>query len=357
MKILVTGGAGFIGRHVVSLLVQAGHTLKVLDSYDAQVHGVFRKVSKDCETIMADCAMPGNAIKGMDCVIHLGAAVGVGQSMTQIGHYVRNNSSGTAGLLQAMLDHHAIPERLIVASSMSIYGEGANLNSVGEVCNIERTAAQLERQVWEPFARPVPTPETKPPNPASIYALTKYDQEQQFLIFGRAYAKRACALRFFNVYGPGQSLTNPYTGAMAIFATRILNQKPPVIYEDGLQTRDFIHVDDVARSVAFMASSNAAGVFNVGTGVATPMIGLAQKLAVALGTDIKPYVTEQYRAGDIRHCYADTAKLRAVWNPAGGLIPLETGLKSYADWLQDQPLPEDKFELAEEELSLAGLVT
>lgn len=325
-KITLTGAAGFIASHVRTRLKARGHTVNELDSYELQVHG---------GSLNWPRAGDYPAQEG-DIVLHLAAKVGVGQSMTDPVDYVACNTLDTAKFLHKLTAHP--PKRLVVASSMSVYGEGAQ-----------------DRDDLQGTYEPLPTPETHPPNLRSIYALTKFDQEQLCLIWGRAHGVPVVALRFFNTYGPGQALTNPYTGALAIFATRLLNGRPPVIYEDGQQTRDFIYVEDVAEAVVHAALHDIpAGVYNVGTGVPTTLERVARLLAEKLGADIPPTITGAKREGDIRHCYADIGKLRATgWEPK---VSFEEGVERYAQWLRTQPVPEDRFEQAAGELEKAGMV-
>ncbi len=247
-QILVTGGAGFIGLHLVDELLRAGHGVRVLDSLVEQVHGDSQRpeyLARDAELIAGDvrnAEVVRGALEEIDSVVHLAARVGVGQSMYEPAEYAAANTAGTGVLLEALLDHPV--RKLVVASSMSIYGEGAYEPAAAT----ERTREQLERGEWEPRGpngerlEPVATPETKQPALASVYALTKYDQERMCLLYGAAYDVPAVALRFFNVYGPHQALSNPYTGVLAIFAARLLNDHAPVVYEDGAQRRDFVHV-------------------------------------------------------------------------------------------------------------------
>jgi dTDP-L-rhamnose 4-epimerase len=347
-KILVTGSEGFIGSVVVRKLRDAGHQVSSTDSYETQVHGRPFRWGR-----AGDC----NWFIGFDAIIHLAAKVGVGQSMYDPVDYVDCNSLDTVKFLHNLREHK--PKRLVVASSMSIYGEGSYVSVDGRVIHqARRTPDQLARHQWEPGEgcyRSIPTPECKPPDLTSIYALTKYDQEQLCLIWGSAYNVPTVALRFFNVFGQGQALQNPYTGALAIFATRILNGKAPTIYEDGQQTRDFIHVEDVANAVVHAATSDIpGGTYNVGTGTPRTIESVAITLAEKLGADLPPLITGQYRAGDIRHCYADATKLKETgWEPK---ISFEDGIAGYCDWLREQPLPEDRFDRAAKELEAAGLV-
>jgi dTDP-L-rhamnose 4-epimerase len=346
-KILVTGGFGFIGSVVCRKLASSfGHKVAPFDSFEEQVHGAGHCLPRSGDYI----GYPKDA----DVVIHLAAKVGVGQSMTDPVDYVACNSLDTAKFLHKLRENP--PKRLVVASSMSVYGEGAY------VCSSTKEALDpnfLGAIKWGGFdyenTDPAPTSERKPPDLRSIYALTKYDQEQLCLIWGQAYNVPTVALRFFNVYGPGQALQNPYTGALAIFATRILNGKAPVIYEDGQQTRDFIHVEDIADAVVHAALNDVPhGTYNVGTGIPRTIESVARMLAEKLGADLPPVITGQKRAGDIRHCYADISKIKATgWSPK---IDFEDGITGYCEWLKQQPLPEDRFDCAAKELEVAGLV-
>lgn len=358
MKILVTGGAGFVGKVVCRKLKELGHDVTVLDVFLYEAHGavewdVRKYTAENIRRIRLWSYDPSK----FDVVIHLAAKVGVGQSMYQLYEYVSCNSSETARFLSLLLP--VKPARLVVASSMSIYGEGAYTSVDGRlVMGGRRTKEQLERRQWElgeGCYRSIPTPESKPPDLTSIYALTKFDQEQLCTIWGNAYDVPTVALRFFNIYGPGQALQNPYTGAMAIFATRILNGKPPVIYEDGQQTRDFIHVEDVADAVVMAALGDVPrGTYNVGTGIPRTIESVARGIGEALGTCVYPEITGKYRVGDIRHCYANIEKLKECgWSPK---VKFEDGLRSYAEWLRTQILPNDRFSEAAQELINNGLV-
>ncbi|HET9448886.1 MAG TPA: SDR family NAD(P)-dependent oxidoreductase, partial [Steroidobacteraceae bacterium] len=258
MHVLITGGAGFIGSHLANALAADGVRVRVMDVLAEQVHGaspVFpAHLHEDVETFPGDIRNPqalARALQDITHVYHFAAAVGVGQSMYEIEHYVDVNTRGTAVLLQALLQHPV--QRLVVASSMSIYGEG--LYRQGDQLREPglRPREQLARGEWDlrdehGLFDPVATPETKHAAPASVYALSKLDQEQLCMLFGGAYNVPTVALRFFNVYGPLQSLGNPYTGVLAIFATRCLNENPPLIFEDGMQRRDFVSVHDIVRA-------------------------------------------------------------------------------------------------------------
>lgn len=368
-QVLITGGAGFIGSHLADLLLREGNHVRVLDSMVAQVHGEDQArpdyLSPDVELIVGDVRDRSavlRALRGADAVVHLAAAVGVGQSMYEIADYVAVNDFGTAVLLEALLKQPV--GRVVVASSMSVYGEGLCRTPDGiEVEPGERTLAQLRRGQWEPEGSgqeplfPLPTPETKQTALSSVYALNKFTQERMCLLFGRAYDIPTTALRFFNVYGTRQALSNPYTGVLAIFGSRLLNGRAPLIFEDGQQRRDFIHVRDVARAcAAALTSSQAAGhAINVGSGVGRTVEDVARSLARAVGRpDLQPQITGKYRAGDIRHCYADIALADRLldFRPQESF---EAGLVELAQWLAGR-IATDRVDEAMTELTRRGLV-
>jgi dTDP-L-rhamnose 4-epimerase len=368
-RVLITGGAGFIGSHLADALLARGYRVRALDNLSEQVHGASREfpsyLSSEVETVKGDVRERRDverALAGVDAVFHFASAVGVGQSMYEIEKYVDINNRGTAVLLEALLRRPV--EKLVVASSMSIYGEGLYRDGEGQTCAPRpRSVAQLKSGDWdlkdargEPLI-PVATPEGKTPMPESIYALSKYDQEMMCLLFGRAYDVPVCALRFFNVYGERQALSNPYTGVLAIFAARYLNERPPVIFEDGRQKRDFVHVRDLAAGCVLALESPAARdeVFNLGGGEAYSVLEIAERLGHVLGKGhIKPQVRGNYRAGDIRNCFADISKASRVlgYKPR---ISLETGLAELGRWLEGR-MDEDRSETAESELRRHGLV-
>ncbi|MEM3573405.1 MAG: GDP-mannose 4,6-dehydratase [Nitrososphaeria archaeon] len=338
MRVLVTGGLGFIGSHVVDLLVKKGYDVRILDNLDPQVHGMEGKppsyVNEKAELVIGnvrDKQTVVKAISDVDAVIHLAAAVGVGQSMYEIEKYVACNTYGTANLLDATVNNENSIRKLIVASSMSMYGEGKyRCDSCGPVYPGLRKEEQLLNKDWEPkcpncgkTVKPMPTDEDKPLMPASIYAQTKRHQEEMCLMIGRTYGLPTVALRFFNVYGPRQALSNPYTGVCALFSSRILNDRPPYIFEDGLQTRDFVNVRDATKAV-LLALEESGGDYmpiNVGSGKPTSIIKLAETLIRLYGKNMKPYVSYRYRKGDVRHCYADItrAKLLLGYEPSIGM--------------------------------------
>ncbi|HEV7371735.1 NAD-dependent epimerase/dehydratase family protein [Arenibaculum sp.] len=366
--ILITGGAGFIGSHVADELLASGYRVRVLDVLSEQVHGPGQKrpdyLAADIELQVGDVRDPDavrRALDGVDAVYHFAALVGVGQSMYQVGDYVGVNDLGTATLLQALIERPV--EKLLVASSMSIYGEGMYLDAHGhEVIIEERSVDRLKAGLWEPASGnggdlvPIPTPETKTPSLASIYALNKYVQERMCLLIGQAYGIPTVGLRFFNVYGTRQALSNPYTGVLAIFASRLLNGKPPLIFEDGLQRRNFVHVGDVARCcVLALRSDRADGqVFNVSTDEEMTVREAARKLAEAMDKPrLEPGITGKFRVGDIRHCFADIRRARELlgYQPQ---VALEDGLGELVDWLAGQ-VAVDRVEVMQRELAARGL--
>lgn len=367
--VLITGGAGFVGSHLADGLLRAGHTVRILDNLTPQVHKnrVPDYLSPDVELIVGDVRdsmKVSRALKGVDAVFHFAAAVGVGQSMYEINRYVGTNTQGTAELLQAMLDTKQMPEKLVVASSMSIYGEGRyECARCGKRCAPGvRTTKELKSGCWEIKCsecsgdlHPVPTDEGKPSETNSIYALSKRDQEELCLIFGRTYGVPVTALRFFNIYGTRQALSNPYTGVAAIFASRLINNQPPLVFEDGLQMRDFVSVYDIVRAnMLAMESDRADGeIINIGCGRAITINQVAQLLSRALGKQIEPVVTHKYRAGDIRHCYADITKAKTLLGYEAQ-VSHEAGFQELAEWLADQQA-EDKAETMLNELTVFGL--
>ena len=367
--VLITGGAGFIGSHVADALLASGYSVRVLDNMDAQVHGDARGfpsyLARDIVTLQGDVRNPSDvarALDGVDAVFHFAAAVGVGQSMYQIERYTDVNNRGTAVLLEALLKRPV--RKLVVASSMSVYGEGLYRTVDGATRTPEpRSLQQLKRADWEISDSdgralvPVPTAEDKIVSPQSIYALSKLDQETMCLLFGRTYGVPTVALRFFNVYGARQALANPYTGVLANFAARYLNGRPPIIFEDGLQQRDFVHVRDLARACVLALQTDSARdmALNIGSGNAYTIVEIAQRLARVLGReDIQPEISGRYRAGDIRNCFADISRASEVlgYRPA---IELDAGLAELAEWLT-QCASEDNGDTAVGELQARGLV-
>jgi len=330
MKVLITGGAGFIGSHFADLLLSRGHGVRALDNLDPQVHGGNAGrpsyLAPGVELAVGDVrdhAAVAAALEGCDALVHFAAAVGVGQSMYRMEHYTSVNALGASVVLEEAVRRKGSLRRMLVASSMSIYGEGFyRCASCGPFAPRLRPAEQLARRCWEVLcpacgepAEPIPVPESKPLYPTSIYAVNKRDHEEMFLAVGEAYGIPTVAMRFFNVYGTRQSLSNPYTGVGAIFASRLLNGRPPVIFEDGLQSRDFIHVEDLARACLLALESPAADgrVFNAGTGRPTSVLAIATAIARRLGRPADDFVIRnEFRAGDIRHCFADVSAIESA---------------------------------------------
>lgn len=367
-NVLITGGAGFIGSHLADELLKHGYRVRALDCLAQQVHGIERKrpayLHEDVELMVGDVCdrdAVARALEGIDAVFHFAAAVGVGQSMYEIAHYTRVNNLGTAVLLEQLIARPV--QRLVVASSMSLYGEGLYRDRAGRTREGgERSLEQLKAADWElrddqgEVLHPVPTPESKSPALASVYALSKYDQERMCLMSARAYNYSAVAMRFFNSYGPRQSLSNPYTGVLAIFASRLLNGSAPRIFEDGLQQRDFVSVYDVARGCRLALETPQAGgeVFNLGSGRPQTVRSIAARLARVMGKDdIQPDIVGKYRVGDIRHCFADIAKAQRVlgYQPQ---VTLDDGMGELAAWLEGQAAV-DRVAQASAELAARGL--
>jgi len=379
-NILVTGGAGFIGSHLCDALLARGATVRVFDNLDPQVHGPIAGngrgptppayLSPEVEFIYGDVRdreALHRALKGVDVVFHQAAAVGVGQSMYQVHRYMDVNTRGTAVLLDLLVNEPNRVRKLIVASSMSIYGEGAyTCPNCGPIYPELRSPAQLAAGDWEmhcaycgAIATPRPTDEGKPLRSTSVYAVSKKDQEELGLIIGRAYAIPTVALRYFNVYGPRQALSNPYTGVAAIFCGRLLNGNRPFIFEDGQQTRDFVHVRDIVQANLLALESEAADyqAINVGTGQRTSVSQLAALLIERLGLDLEPNVVHEFRKGDIRHCYADITKARRLLGYEPSIL-FDEGVNDLIAWVSQQTARDDVAgayaELAARGLTLAA---
>ena len=371
-RVLVTGGAGFIGSHMVDLLLEKGYKVRVFDNLEPQVHGNVSEppayLNRGAEFIRGDVLDRDallRAMKGCDAVIHDAAMVGVGQSQYQIYRYTHVNTSGTANLLDVLVNEKTGVERLLVASSMSIYGEGAYLRpSDGKmIFPVLRPEEQMQRHDFEmrdpetgEALEPAPTPETKPLYCTSVYALSKKDQEEYTLIVGRSHNIPTVACRYFNVYGTRQSLSNPYTGAAAIFLSRIKNDNAPLLYEDGKQMRDFISVRDIVEAKMFLLENPQANneAYNICTGTPTSITEIAQTLADLNGKpQLKPEVVHKFRTGDIRHCYGDPSRLATLgWKSR---IKLEDGMRQLVEWSAEQEAV-DQVEQAHNELISRGLI-
>jgi dTDP-L-rhamnose 4-epimerase len=365
--ILVTGGAGFIGKSVCNELLGRGHRVRILDSLIEQVHGKHPagNTLPGAEFIRADVRdgdAVARALRGVDSVIHLAAEVGVGQSMYEVERYTSTNDVGTAVLFERLIDNPV--RRVVTASSMSIYGEGLYQTADGTIIEDAVRGTVRDGQAdWDPLDEngrpliPVATPEWKRPSLQSIYALNKYVQERTTHIMGQPYGVETVCLRLFNVYGPGQALSNPYTGVLAIFASRLMNGQPPLIFEDGEQRRDFVHVRDVARAFAdaLELPQAAGGTFNIGSGRDRSVREVAESLAQAMNrNDIEPIIVGKARAGDIRHCFCEASLARAVLG-FEAREDFTVGLADLAEWVANQTA-EDRVETARAELEARGLV-
>ena len=368
-RVLVTGGAGFIGSHIVDLLLSSGYEVRVYDCLLPQVHGPDAKrpsyLNPQAEFVQGDIKDRAALVKALDrveIVSHQAAAVGVAQSMYEVQKYVTENSLGVSVLLDILANERHSVKRLVVAASNTLYGEGEyECPGCGRIAPQPRPEEQLALHHWEMHcptcgrvAAPAPTPESKPLCPTSIYAITKRDHEEMCMCVGRAYGIGTIALRYFNVYGPRQALSNPYAGVGAVYCARLLNGNPPVVYEDGLQTRDFVNVKDIARANKLAIESDVSDeVFNVGTGRPLSILELANILIAQLGFDGAAEVSGQYRQGDIRHCYADVSKIKSAlgFEPQ---VKFEDGVSELVAWVKQQTA-DDSFDKARRELDSRGL--
>ncbi|MBU0600218.1 SDR family NAD(P)-dependent oxidoreductase [bacterium] len=369
-KVLVTGGAGFIGSYLVDELVKKSYQVIIYDNLDPQVHPQGKKpvyLNKEAKFVKGDIRDRKKlyeVVKDIDYIFHEAAVVGVGQSMYEVSKYVSVNTYGTSVLLDILANEKHKVRKLLVASSMSIYGEGAyECSHCGKTYPKLRSEDQLKNYDWElnccnchQDLIPLPTSEEKPLQATSIYAITKKDQEEMCLNIGWTYGIPTVALRYFNVYGSRQALSNPYTGVAAIFSSRLLNKKSPIIFEDGLQGRDFIHVQDIVRANILALEDEKANfeVFNVGTGKKITILEIAKILAQELKLNIEPEVTSRYRKGDIRYCFADIAKIKERLN-FKPQISFEEGTGELISWVKDQTA-QDLVEKAKKELEDKGLV-
>lgn len=367
MKILVTGGAGFIGSHLVDELVKK-HDVVIYDNIEDQVHKCRLPdyLNPDAELIIGDVRATEklkSAVCDSEIIFHEAALVGVGQSMYDIKRYLDINVMGTANLLEILATEEHSVKKLIAASSMSIYGEGKyHCETCGIVSPPLRSNEQLSCNDWNiscpkcgKVVKPVPTDELKPLQPTSVYAVSKRDQEELCLSVGKAYGIPTVALRYFNTYGTRQALSNPYTGVCAIFSARIKNGNQPIVFEDGYQTRDFVSVHDIVQAnILVMNKSNADyEMFNVGSGTALSILDIARTLSDLYGKSFNPEIVNEFRAGDIRHCYADISKIKRLgFEPQ---IGFEYGMRELVRWGMTQNA-DDRSETAYQELKEKGLV-
>ncbi|MGI9082038.1 MAG: NAD-dependent epimerase/dehydratase family protein [Thermoleophilaceae bacterium] len=368
--VLVTGGAGFVGSHLVDALLGAGESVRVLDNLDPLAHRGGAPppyLDPEAELIVGDLrdrAAVDRALEGVDRVFHLGGVVGNGESMVNVRRAVDANCGGTATLMEAVIERREQIRRVVSASSMVVYGEGAYAcPEHGSTAAAVRSPERLRRRQWEPLCgscrgelEPVPTAEDSPLRPTSVYGITKRDQEELVLVLGRAYGVETVALRYLGIYGTRQALGNPYTGVAAIFASRLLAGRRPIVFEDGGQIRDLVHVADVVRATrSAMGARAAAGhAINVAGGGRTTIFDLARRLAVALGSDIEPEVTGEFRVGDIRHCFAEVARARELLGFEAERS-LDDGLPQLAAWVACQSV-EERGDGALRDLRARGLV-
>lgn len=371
MKVLITGGAGFIGSHLADLLIENGYTVRALDNLDPQVHGKNAGrpdyLHPEVELLLGDVRNHSDverALEGCGMLVHFAAAVGVGQSMYLMEHYTSVNSLGAAVVLEEAVKKRKTLKKMLVASSMSIYGEGFyKCPDCGPFAPVLRPDEQLVRRQWElkcptcgKPAEPIPVPETKSLYPTSIYAINKRSQEEMFLAAGQAYDIPSVAMRFFNVYGTRQALSNPYTGVGAIFASRLLNNNPPVIFEDGLQSRDFIHVKDLVRAclMALESPYSSYQTLNIGTGKQTTILEIGRAISEELEKPSDDFIVKnQFRAGDIRHCFADTSRTEEILGFSAE-IDFDQGVRDLCSWVKTCT-SSDMVDIATDELEKHGL--
>jgi dTDP-L-rhamnose 4-epimerase len=370
-KALVTGGAGFIGCHLVESLLAAGEEVRVLDNLDPLAHPSGEPpdhLPAEAELVVGDLRSAGDvagALDGCDRVFHLGGIVGNGESMVNVRKAIDSNSGGTATLMEAIIARRDEVRRVVLASSMVVYGEGSyTCPEHGEVAVGLRPAEQLRARRWEPECphcgrdvEPVPVREDRPLRPISVYGISKRDTEELALVLGEAYGIEAVALRYLNTYGPRQALGNPYTGVAAIFSARLLNGERPLVFEDGKQIRDPIHVSDVVGATrAAMDAEGAAGrVFNVAAGRRITIADLATTLAGLIAPELQPEISGEFRAGDIRHCYASTEAAEEVLG-FEATVKLGDGLAELAEWVATQTVGAEAATDALADLRRRGLV-
>lgn len=365
---LITGGAGFIGRATSKQLIDRGWRVIALDLLDPQVHGACApEIPAGVELVVGDVRnrqLLSDLLADSDAVLHLAARTGVGQSMYAVSDYVDTNVGGTATLLETLLAGKHSVRRLVVASSRAVYGEGAfQCINCGPQFPPVRPRDQLEAGSWDILcahcgltATPIPTSESKPLAPGSVYAITKRDQEEMCLCIGQAYGIETVALRYFNVYGAGQPLSNPYTGVIPVFATHVLSGRAAEVYEDGAPVRDFVHVTDVANAnvLALEAESGAGAALNIGSAEPLTILQAAETVTHVLGGSLSPVISGKYRVGDIRQCYGDVSAARQTlgYEPT---IKFSEGIESMAEWLRAQ-YQGDFTDLAMNELAAHGLL-
>jgi len=371
-NILLTGGVGFIGSHLAERLIEKGYRVRLYDNLNPQVYGpnaelpryLRRNGIEFLKGEINDNVALRKAMKGINVIVHLAAETGVGQSMYEVGRYAKANIQGTAALLDILANEKHQVEKIILASSRAVYGEGKyECERCGIVYPSPREPGQIKNKDWElkcPYCKKdinaLPTDEDSPLSPGSIYAITKQTQEQLISNFCKSFKMPFVILRYQNVYGPRQSLSNPYTGILSIFSTRIMNGEPPLIFEDGKESRDFVYIDDTiqATTLAIENKTLKEGIFNVGTGRRVSVLEVAKILLEKFNSSLKPKIIEKGRIGDIRSCYADITKIKRVlgYKPK---YDIRIGLTNFVDWVKSQPTFTDLSEKANEELKGKGL--
>ena len=373
-NILITGGAGFIGSNLTKKLVSKGYSITVLDNLSKQIHSedqkseLYNSIKEISTFIFGDVCNEQDwkkALKGQDAVIHLAAETGTGQSMYEISRYNDVNILGTSHLLDFLANNKNSVKKLIIASSRSIYGEGKyKCENHGVVYPNEREISNMMKGKFDPFCNfcgselaLMPTDENSKIHPSSIYGITKQHQEQMILLMGKSLGIPAVALRYQNVYGPGQSLSNPYTGILSIFSTRMLNGNDIDIYEDGEESRDFVFIDDVVEATILALEKEEANhqIFNVGSGEATSVTQVANSLKKLYDSNVNISIGGSFRLGDIRHNYADLNKIKNLLGFTAK-FDFQTGISRFVDWVKTQEVKEDKYEQSLNELKNKGLI-
>ncbi|AXQ24182.1 NAD-dependent epimerase/dehydratase family protein [Acinetobacter wuhouensis] len=373
-NVLVTGGAGFIGSNLALKLIEKGYTVTVLDNLSPQIHGenpietspLYLSIKDKVKFIHGTVTSKADweeALKGQDAIVHYAAETGTGQSMYEVEKYVDVNINGTALMLNLLVNGSYNIKKVVVASSRSIYGEGKYISKeLGAVYPTQRDSVHMDQSDFEvkyPNSSAltlVGTDEESKIHPSSVYGITKQNQEQMVLTVCPTVGIAGVAFRYQNVYGPGQSLKNPYTGILSIFSTQIKNGNNINIFEDGLESRDFVYIDDVVDATILGLEKEEANnqVFNVGTGVATNVLTVANELVKNYGVEVSIHVSGNYRLGDIRHNYADLTKINKLlgFSPK---VSFEAGLKNFAEWVNTQEVQEDKYQKSIDEMKAKGL--
>ncbi len=373
MKILITGGAGFIGSHLCQRLASENFDITVIDNLLPQIHGkdglspLRKSIPKSVKFVNGDIrdhVLLEQLVANQDVIVHLAALTGTGQSMYQIQDYTDTNVNGTSVLLESIIKQHASIKKIILASSRSVYGEGAYSCEIDGIvyplARTERAMLQKDFEVRCPkcdrVVEAVPTKESADINPGSVYAATKHTQEQLASLIGQALNLQTIILRFQNVYGPGQSLSNPYTGILSVFSTNIRNEKNLNVFEDGKESRDFVYIDDVVESIYIAVTQIAgSGIYNVGSGIMTTVLEVAEYLKKSFESNIHIEVSGNFRLGDIRHNLADITKISKSYG-FKPKVTISEGLQKFVDWVKTQPVGNNAYEQSINEMKKIGLL-